>query len=184
MPLVRNSRVLIFSLTTAGLMVVAMVALPISKAQQGLFHSPPQDGQLVPSPQRSGHVPTTVEVLSSIPEGVDLDSYLKNAYSSVTRNLVVKLPTANDQKESVVAIRVRIPKDGSLTPEGSVVIVSSSGTKTMETAARNAIRSAAPFGPLPKTFTAHSLDLLFTFHFTGGTSEPKPETKTVPAATT
>lgn len=184
MPLFRNGRVSVSRLAIAGVIFVGAIAtFPISSARQGFFRTPPQDGHLVPSPKQLGQVPTTVELLSSVPDGVDLSPYLKNAYLSVMHNLVVKLPTGNDEKESVVAVRVRIQKDGSLMPEGAVVIVSSSGTKGIEAAARRAIRSAAPFGRLPEGFKGHSLDLLFTFHFMGNTSEPKPEPKTVPAAT-
>jgi hypothetical protein len=180
--LCRNSRAWFFHLAAAGVLFAGVFAvLPSAKAQQ--FNSLPQDGHLVPPPKQSGLVPITVEPLGSIPDGVDLWPYVRNAYSSVTRKLVVKMPTGNDEKEHVIAVRVRIQKDGSLEPEGAVVIVSSTGTKSMEAAVRNAIRSAAPFGPLPKAFTGRSLDLLFTFHFIGSTSEPKPEPKTVPVAT-
>lgn len=179
-----NSRVSVFGIATFGVVFIAGIAgLSPSRAQQSFFRTPPQDGHLVPSPKQAGPIPATVEVLSAVPEGVDLGPYVKNAYLSVMRNLVVKLPAGDDEKDSVVTVRVRIQKDGSLLPERAVVIVTSSGTKSMEAAARGAIRSAAPFGRLPEGFNGHSLDLLFTFHFMGNASEPQREPKTVPVAT-
>jgi hypothetical protein len=181
----KDLRTWFLHVAVAGVFLFAAVSLvePTSRAQEGLFNSSPQDGHLVPPPRQSGPTAATVEVLSSVAEGVDLKAYVQDAYVSVMRNLVVKLPTGNNEKERVVAIRVRVKKDGSLAPEGSVVIVSSSGTKSMEAAARGAIRSAAPFGHLPDSFKPSNLDLLFTFYFKGSASEPKQEPKTVPLAT-
>jgi TonB family protein len=162
----------------------AVIASPNPGTQQGrLFSSQPQQGHLIP-PHPSQQFPITVEVLSSLPEGVDLDPYLRNLYVSIRRNLLAKLPESTVHGEKgVVVVLVHIQKDGSLLPERAVIIVSSSARKDMDAAAQNAIRTAAPFGPLPDAYPGSNLDLLFTFSYKSIPQEPAQKPKVVPIAT-
>lgn len=180
--LLRNNIVSVFHAAAGALLIAAVTVLPTSRAQQRFFYSRSQDGHVIPSPRQSAQVPATLELLSS-DEGVDFKNYLQNVYRSVMRNLVVDLPTGNDEKEQVIAVRVRVQRDGSLPPQGAVVIVTRSGTKSLKAAAQQAVRSAAPFGHVPDGFKGSSVDLLFKFYFKGSPSAPKQEPKVVPAIT-
>ena len=123
-----------------------------------------QQGHLIPSrPERL--YPIKFEVLSSLPDGVNLNPYLDNLYFNIQRNLLARLPeSALNGEKGVVVVRVRIEKDGSL-PEGAVRIVSSCGKEDLDGAAESAIRTAAPFGRFPAAYVGSKLDLLFTFGF-------------------
>lgn len=194
MPILGNSRAPVLRLAAVvALFVGALTVLPISRAQQGSFGSLPQDGHRIP-PITQVFVPMSIELLTPIPENPDFVAYLDHVHSSVLRNLecgenrstclILKyLPSGNgEQKQVAVRVRVHVQSDGSLAPEGAVVIASDSGTKRMKATAREAIRAAAPFGHFPESVKNPSVDLLFTFHFERGASEPKQEPKVVPAA--
>jgi TonB family protein len=139
-----------------------------------------QQGHLIPSlPERQ--YPIKLEVLSSLPDGVNLNPYLDHLYLNIQRNLLARLPeSALNGEKGVVVVRVHIEKDGSL-PEGAVRIVSGCGEEDMDAAAKSAIRTAAPFGRLPEAYVGSNLDLLFTFGF--APQEPAQKPKVVPVGT-
>jgi TonB family protein len=139
-----------------------------------------QQGHLIPSlPERQ--YPIKLEVLSPLPDGVNLNPYLDHLYLNIQRNLLARLAeSALNGEKGVVVVRVHIEKDGSL-PEGAVRIVSSCGEEDMDAAAKSAIRTAAPFGRLPEAYVGSNLDLLFTFGF--APQEPAHKPKVVPVGT-
>src|SRR5271156_1912997 len=140
-----------------------------------------QQGHLIPSrPERQ--YPIGLEVLSSLPDGVNLDSYLGHLYFNIQHNLLASLPeSALNGEKGVVVVRVHIEKDGSL-PEGAVRTVFSYGNKDVDAATESAIRTAAPFGRLPEAYPGSKLDLLFTFGFAPQEHAPKPQLSPVGTA--
>jgi TonB family protein len=139
-----------------------------------------QQGHLIPSRQEQQY-PIKFEVLSSLPDGVNLNPYLDHLYFNIQRNLLARLPeSALNGEKGVVVVRVHIEKDGSL-PEGAVRIVFSYGNKDMDAATESAIRTAAPFGRFPEAYAGSKLDLLFTFGF--APQEPAQKPQVVPVGT-
>ena len=163
------------------LLFLASVAFLISGIVTASPSPSVQEGHLIPAP-RGREFPISLEVLSPVPDKVNLNSYLARLYSSVRRNLLAKLPeSATDGEKGVVIVRVHVQKDGSL-PQGGVRIVSSTGMKDMDVAAQSAIQTAAPFGPLPENLGS-TLDLLFTFYFKSSPQDPAQKPKVVPVGT-
>jgi TonB family protein len=180
-PRTAKSNVLFVTIATVAFMISGLVmASPNPSAQEGNFVSLPQEGHVIPAPRGQGH-PIRLEVLSSVPDKVNLDPYLRRVYVSIQRNLLARLPeSALNGEKGVVVVRVHIEKDGSL-PEGAVRIVTSCGNEDMDAAAKSAIRTAAPFGRFPEAYVSSNLDLLFTFGFAPQAPAQKP--KVVPVGT-
>jgi TonB family protein len=158
---------------------VLFVFLVIAFLISGIITASPnptiQQGQIPQQPIGIG-----IDVLSSRPEGVNFDPYLRNLRVSISLKLVAKLPkSAANGENGVVVVRVHIQKDGSL-PDDSVKIVSSSGKKDMDAAALTAIRTAAPFGRLPEAYLGSNLELLVTFDYKNIPKEPAHKPKLVP----
>jgi hypothetical protein len=141
--------------------VVLLMSGSATHSQQGLIPSRPQ-------------YPIKLEVLSSLPDGVNLNPYLHHLYVNIQHNLLASLPESvlNGEK-GVVVVRVHIEKDGSL-PEGAVRTVFSYGNKDVDAATESAIRAAAPFGRFPEAYLGSKLDLLFTFGFAPQEHTHKP----------
>ena len=83
-------------------------------------------------------------------------------------------------KKGIVVVRARIQKDGSL-PDDAVTITTSSRKDDMDAASLNAIRAAAPFGPLPEGYSGSNLELKFAFCF-NIPQKPAQKSKPVPAS--
>ncbi len=77
-------------------------------------------------------------------------------------------------KNAQIVVKYRIRKDGTLDSYG---ILSSSGYQDLDSAAIEALRSAAPFEPLPASFNKESILVQFTFDY----QKPKAATQTVTA---
>jgi TonB family protein len=164
-PRTAKDNVLVVFLASVAFLISGIVtASPSPSAQEGYFKSPPHEGRMIPAP-RGQEFPISLEVLSSVPDKVNLNPYLDRLYFSIRRNLLAKLPeSAASEETGVVVVRVHLQKDGSL-PENSVRIVFKSGKIDMDAAVLTAIRTATPFGHLPEEYLASNLDLLFTFYF-------------------
>jgi TonB family protein len=140
---------------------LAAAALLIS----GIFSASPetsaQQEEQVPKPTIS----VGVTVLNSLPKGVDFEPCMRDMHSSIMRNLSAKLPESvkNGQK-GIVVLRARIQNDGSLSDD-AVTITTSSRKDDMDAATLNAIRAAAPCGPLPEGYSGSNLELKFAFYF-------------------
>jgi TonB family protein len=178
----KDNVLLVFLASVAFLISGTVTASPSLSAQEGYFNSPPDEGHLIPAPRRQGF-PISLEVLSSVPDKVNLNPYLGRLYFSIRRNLLAKMPeSAANGEKGVVVLRVHVQKDGSL-PQWAVKIVSSSGKKDMDVAAQSAILTAAPFGPLPEEYLGSNLDLLFTFYYKSIPQDPAQKSKVVPVGT-
>jgi TonB family protein len=177
----KNNVLLVFSFSVAFLISGIAAASPSPNTQEGYFNSPPHEGHVIPAP-RGQEFPISLEVLSPVPEKVNLNSYLDRLYFSVRRNLLAKLPeSASDGEKGVVIVRVHVQKDGSLL-QGGVKVVSSTGKKDMDVAARTAIQAAAPFGPLPEDLGS-PLDLVFTFYYKSIPQDRPQKSNLVPLGT-
>jgi len=140
-----------------------------------------QQGHLIPSRPEQQY-PILFEVLSSLPDGVNLDAYLDHLYFNIQHNLLASLPeSALNGEKGVVVVVVHIEKDGSL-PEGAVRIVFSYGSKDLDAATESAIRTAGPFGRFPEAYLGSKLDLLFTFSFAPQDRTHKPQVRPVGTA--
>src|SRR5580658_3454096 len=137
-------------------------ALPTQEPQ--LDRRAPDDFQLllIPSPrQHPPRSPVNLQVEVHGTEGVDLCPYVRTMLASVNRRLLSSLPeSASRGQEGTVLLRVQMQKDGSV-PQDGITIASTSGTRDMDVAAQEAIRSAAPFGHLPEGYGGSELFLLF-----------------------
>jgi TonB family protein len=122
--------------------------------------------ELIPSPRQ--HPPTSplnVQVEVHGTQGVNLCPYLRTMMVSVTKKLVSGLPESSRHgEEGTVVIQVRVRKDGSV-PEDGLTVESTSGLRDMDVAARAALQSAAPFGPLPEAYGRSDLLLLFRISY-------------------
>jgi TonB family protein len=169
----KNNVLLVFLVSVAFLISGIATASPSPGRQE--------QGHVIPAPHGQ-EFPISLEVLSPVRENVNLNSYLDRLYFSVRRNLLANLPeSASDGGKGVVIVRVHVQKDGSL-PQGGVKIVSSTGKKDMDVAARTAIQAAAPFGPLPEDLGS-PLDLVFTFYYKSIPQDRPQKSNVVPLGT-
>jgi TonB family protein len=177
-PRTAKSNVLFVFLVAGAFLISGIVAASPEPGRQQLQLIPP-----APQPSQQSPVSMWVEVPKSTGD-VNFCAYLRTLMASIRRNILARLPqsTVNGEK-GVVVLGVHIQKDGSLLPEGDVIIVSSSGRKDMDAAAQSAIRTAAPFGRLPESYPGSSLDLLFTFSYKSFPQGPTQKPKVVPIGT-
>ena len=137
-------------------------ALPTQEPQ--LDRRAPDDFQLLLIPSPSEHArrsPVHLQVEVHGTEGVNLCPYVRTMLASINHKLLSSLPeSASHGQEGTVLLRVQMQKDGSV-PQDGITIASTSGTRDMDAAAQEAIRSAAPFGPLPEGYGKSDLLLLF-----------------------
>lgn len=122
--------------------------------------------ELIPPPQQPPKSPVDIQIGVPHPTpGANLRPFFRTLVASVTRNVVSTLPeSAVNGRQGSVVVRVQIQKDGSLSKDG-VAIESTSGTKDMDSAAQSAVRSAAPFGPLPEAYKEPDLILLLRISY-------------------
>ena len=170
-----NRNLLLVSLAAAALVTVTV--LPNASAQQGRL--------IPPGPfESSKQYPVTFEVLSSVPEGVDLGPYLNSLFSSVRRNFIAKFSESPASGgKGVVVVRVHLKKRSGAWAEKFVRIVSRSGMEDMDEAAASAILAADPFARFPEAYPDSSLDLLFTFYYKRIPEQPEQKPKFVPVGT-
>jgi TonB family protein len=83
--------------------------------------------------------------------------------------LISQAEQASDNKRGTVLVEFTIKRDGSL---GKIVVTESSQEKSLDAAALEGIKSAAPFQPLPAEYHQKSLALRFHFAYN---QEPGPD---------
>ena len=131
-------------------------------------------GQGMQSQSKSSNLPRAgveVQFIGS-KEGVDFGPYLKTVYLSVKRSFFSDLPDSFVKGEKGVAVvRLQIQRDGTLSDK-SPILLSSAGKKDMDEAALRAVRTPAPFGPLPEAYPKASIDLEFRFSYNTSSQEP------------
>ena len=99
--------------------------------------------------------------LLSDPMGVDFNPYLLRVYLIVRRNWYSVIPEiARLGRQGKVALQFSISKNGAV-PD--LVLVSGSGTESMDTAALSSIRLSNPFPPLPAEFPGNDIRLQFVY---------------------
>jgi TonB family protein len=86
-----------------------------------------------------------------------LTAYLREMHKKLKK---AWMPTANSSRKAEILFR--LTRDGGVE---SVKLVTSSGDRSVDQSAIEAIAAAAPFGALPKEFTAPYLDVKYTFNF-------------------
>ena len=148
---------------------VILLALVICLQPAAAQVSPSCQAQLELIPPPAQHPPTfPVEIQVEVPgptPGTNLRPYLRKLTAAISRNLLSRLPESlASGQEGTVLIFVQMRKDGSLSKNG-LGIACTSGVKDMDVAAQFAIRSAAPFEPLPETFGESELVVLFRISY-------------------
>jgi len=147
---------------SASLLLVAIVS--------GLQPVPLSSQLSQPSPQFAPPFSLHLEVLSKANES-DLRPFVENMYKTVKTRAMNTLPNSVlHGEQAVITIEFQVQKDGSLGHSAPLTIVGNSGKKALEKHAQAAIRSAAPFGPLPISSPA-PLQLRLTFYY----NTPPPE---------
>ncbi len=102
-----------------------------------------------------------IQVLTAT-EGVDFTTFLKHVSESVKHNWYAKMPEAARLGiKGKVVLRFRIQKKGPL--DGTPVIETGSGYKTLDDAAVAAIVASAPFEQFPEGFKGPNVELRVIF---------------------
>ena len=94
----------------------------------------------------------------------NFDTFMQNLQSDMMLNWNPPKIGTNAR----VVVLMKIQKDGNLE---SVKILKSSGNSEMDNAALNAVKSTAPFQPLPLSFTGETVDVNFSFNYNAKNAE-------------
>jgi TonB family protein len=106
-------------------------------------------------------------------EGVDFGPFLRSVYLSIKHEwLSAMAPSIERGNKGIVTIQFRIQQDGNV-PDDFLKVVSNSGEKEFEYAARNAIRNMRPFEHLPSKFPQPFVELRMIFYY----NTPPPKTQ-------
>jgi TonB family protein len=124
-------------------------------ARQG---TPEQSTKGVPKPT------SPLEILTPH-EGVDFAAFEDHLIQSVKRNWYAKMPDdARKGNKGRVVVRFGIQRDGTLLHKAPTVEVSS-GTKSLDNAAVDAVRASTPFEHLPEPFKGPNIELRLNFYY-------------------
>jgi TonB family protein len=156
------------------------VAIPNASVDQAIreaVRSTPSGGQIVgdldlggpggvgpginlpPSPGVQG---SNLELLSD-PKGVDFRPYLTQVLAAVRRNWMAVIPeSAKLGRRGRVAIQFSISRAGSVP---KLVIITSSGTDSLDRAAVAGVSASNPFPPLPSEYKSDRIVLQFNFAY-------------------
>jgi outer membrane biosynthesis protein TonB len=118
-----------------------------------------------PNPPKSSAPPFSLGVqLLTDPQGVDMNSYIRDVYKAVKDKAAATMPASvlhGDQ--GAVSIRLQIQKDGTLPSPALPRFVFSSGKRILDEHAMGSILKAAPFEHLPEQLS--SVELRLTFYY-------------------
>ena len=106
---------------------------------------------------------TRKAVKNNVP-AANFDTFMQDLQSDMMLNW--NPPKIGTNARVVVLMKIR--KDGNLE---SVKILKSSGSSEMDNAALNAVKSTAPFQPLPLSFTGETVDVNFSFNYNAKNAE-------------
>ena len=135
-----------------GLTVGVLIALPFASVR----------GQ-AKKPAPTKPVTSFNAVILTPLEGVDFDPFLDHLMLVVTRNWYLEIPeSAMLGDKGKVILRLQVQKDGRLLSHTPTVELSS-GKKSLDKAAVDAVRSSAPFKHLPEAFPGPNIELRLTF---------------------
>lgn len=140
-----------------------LIAQIISLVLCGTVASTQHEGQVKDSAP-SSHTTLALKMLTNVGEA-RFDHYLEQVLRSVRQKWKEAMPDSAIQGEKGrVDVEFWIEKDGSLAGHSTKMVVSS-GNKALDDGAVAAIRSAAPFGPLPESFLGSRVELRLTFFY-------------------
>jgi len=121
-------------------------------------------GQSADLPRRGQNVGYGIQILTPT-NGVDFTEFEKHVLTAVRLKWFAKMPeSAMMGEKGMVVVRFGIQKDGTLTSQPPIV-ESPSKKKELDSAAVEAVRSAAPFDHLPDAFDGSSIELRLTFFY-------------------
>lgn len=108
-----------------------------------------------------------IELLTD-PQGVDFHPYVSDLFSKVRSSWYALLPPDAYTKKGKLAIEFTIIKDGSLK---AMKLVGSSGNTSLDRAAWDGIKAAAPFASLPSAFKGDYIALRCIFWYNPSANE-------------
>lgn len=131
----------------------------------------PVHGQTTPAKPRPVPVSLDLELVSDS-EGVDLTPFMKHLSKAVKYKTLATMPKfVSLGEQGIVTIKLQVQKDGTLLTEPAtatpavIEVVNSSGKKPLDDLTVAAVQSAAPFGHLPESLSAQSVELKLTFYY-------------------
>lgn len=105
-----------------------------------------------------------IEMLSDS-EGVDFNSYLRDAYYSVKKNWFANMPPSVEKgQQGINTVEMRVLQDGSV-PKDFLKMVRSSEKGDFDRASLQGVSDAIPFHHLPEAFSKSYIVLRFTFYY-------------------
>ena len=118
-------------------------------------------------PEQDTHSARSAPAISArivnLHDKTDFTAFIRAALQRIERQWLQETPTSvtiNDKRK--VAVQLRIRKDGTLVGH-SIAVDSPSGRSELDKAAVAAVRDAAPFERLPRSFGGTSIELRVTF---------------------
>jgi hypothetical protein len=105
-----------------------------------------------------------IEMLSDS-EGVDFNSYLRDAFYSVKKNWFANMPPSVEKgQQGINTVEMRVLQDGSV-PKDFLKMVRSSEKGDFDSASLQGVRDSIPFHNLPDAFSKSYIVLRFTFYY-------------------
>jgi outer membrane biosynthesis protein TonB len=98
-------------------------------------------------------------------EGVDFNSYLRDAYLSVKKRWFANMPPSVEKgQQGTNTVEFRVLQDGTV-PKDSLKMTVWSEKSDFDAASVEGIQEGAPFGHLPEKFSKPFIVLRFTFYY-------------------
>jgi len=124
------------------------------------YINPPQ--QNAPASRAAARCAVT---MLSDKEGVDFNSYLRDAALSVNRRWFANMPPSIEKgQQGTNTIEFQVLQDGTV-PKDFLKMTMRSGKSDFDAASFEGIQEAAPFGHLPEKFSKPFIVLRFTFYY-------------------
>lgn len=145
------------------LLVIALlhsfVFLGNATIKDGYANPPQQNG-----PNSRATAGCAITMLSDT-EGVDFNSYLRDAYLSVKGRWFANMPPSVEKgQQGTNTVEFRVLQDGTV-PKDSIKMTMRSEKSDFDAASVEGIQEAAPLGHLPEKFSKPFILLRFTFYY-------------------
>jgi len=106
----------------------------------------------------------TIAILSDT-EGVNFNSYLRDAYFSVKKRWFANMPSSVEKgQQGTNTVEFRVLQDGTV-PKNSIKMTARSEKSDFDAASIEGIQEASPLNHLPEKFSKPFIVLRFTFYY-------------------
>jgi outer membrane biosynthesis protein TonB len=137
----------------------SVVLLGNATMKEGYVDPPQQNG-----PNSRATAGCAITMLSDT-EGVDFNSYLRDAYLSVKKRWFSNMPTSVEKgQQGTNTVEFRVLQGGTI-PKDSIKMTVRSEKSDFDAASVEGIQEAAPLGHLPEKFSKPFIMLRFTFYY-------------------